>query len=336
MKNIPIKNIYYIVLYAWDKIQNKKTFDDKGKENINSISEVLLDIFLSEVERLIKKGILKEYIANKQISQFIKGKIKINETIRQRNKKIVSEFDDFSDNHFLNQQLKAFLITFNNMNTIFDKRLLNLLTKFDSVSMTKVDIRKLKNIKYNRLTSEYKFAMELGTMLLEKSIPSEDKQNMTFYKIFKDDEIMNDIFEKFIFNYYRIHFEYNVVRRKYIWDLTPINESDYRLIPTMNTDIEIETLNDKFIIDAKYYQSAFANNFGRKKFISGHMYQISSYMKKQNHSYKKLKGILMYPSNNYDFYEQFIDENNNILSFKTINLAKDWSEIRKDLDEIFI
>ncbi|PTJ79309.1 restriction endonuclease, partial [Staphylococcus kloosii] len=63
MKNIPIKNIYYIVLYAWDKIQNKKTFDDKGKENINSISEVLLDIFLSEVERLIKKGILKEYIA---------------------------------------------------------------------------------------------------------------------------------------------------------------------------------------------------------------------------------------------------------------------------------
>lgn len=65
--------------------------------------------FLTEVERLIKTGLRKEYISNVYESRFIKGKIYINETIRKTNGKIVSEYDEFEENHLLNQLLKVFL-----------------------------------------------------------------------------------------------------------------------------------------------------------------------------------------------------------------------------------
>ena len=43
----------------------------------------------------------------------------------------------------------------------------------------------------------------------------------------------------------------------------------------------------------------------------------------------------MYPSNGYEFYEQFRDQDGNVLSFKTINMVKDWQTIKGDLAEVF-
>src|SRR5699024_2008127 len=120
------------------------------------------------------------------------------------------------------------------------------------------------------------------------------------------------------------------------WDLMPIGESNFDLIPTMNTDVEIQTSTTQFIIDAKYYQSAFTSFFDKDRFRSSHMYQMTSYMQKRASTEKQTKGILMYPSNGYEFYEQYQDSDGDILSFKTVNLAKSWRYIEADLAEIFV
>lgn len=103
----------------------------------------------------------------------------------------------------------------------------------------------------------------------------------------------------------------------------------------MNTDVEIETPTEKIIIDAKYYSSAFTKHHEKESFRSEHMYQMKAYMNTQSATEKQVKGILLYPSNHYEFYDRFHDEDGNILAFKTINLAKNWQSIKNDLTEIF-
>jgi len=335
MRNIPIKNIYYIVLYAWNQVKHKSTFSDRGIEEIDSINDVLLDIFLSEIERLTKKGLRKEYVTDTHHSRFIKGKIDISETIRQTNQMIVSEYDEFELNHPLNQMLKAYLQKLYYVDTPQKKRIRRLLIPFESVASVEVTPALLKGIHYNRLTAEYRFPMEIGGLLYNYAIPKESGADLVFHEILEDEEVMSHLFESFILNYYRIHFPYSVKRRQHYWDLTPVSNSNFSLIPTMNTDVEIETPTGNIIIDAKYYRSAFTRYFNKERFRASHMYQMTAYMQKRTSTEKQTCGILMYPSNGYEFYEQYRDSDGNILSFKTVNLAKDWQHIETDLAEIF-
>jgi len=335
MRDIPIKNIYYLVLYAWNQVKNKNDFADKGTETIGSINDVLIDIFLIEVEKLTKKGIRKEYISDVYRSRFIKGKIHISETIRQSNKMVVSEYDEFDSDHLLNQLIKTYLMKLYSIDTPYKKRIRRLLLHFEAVSLIEVTPSILKRIHYTRLTAEYRFPVEVGMLLYENAIPSNKGKDVVFHEILEDEEMMSHLFERFIFNYYRLHFPYKVERRQHKWDLIPIANSNYSLIPTMNTDVEIQTSASQIIIDAKYYRDAFMRNFSKESFRSSHMYQMTSYMRKQPSTEKVTQGILMYPSNGYEFYEQYYDKNGDILSFKTINLAKDWKEIEADLAEIF-
>lgn len=337
MRKVPIKNIYYIILYAWDRVKDKSVILPKGIEEIDSMNDVLLDLFLNEVEELTRKSLRREYVSNVHQSRFIKGKINISETIRQTNQMIVSEYDEFDLNHELNQILKTYLQKLYYVDTSQKKRIRRLLINFESVETIEITFNMLKRIIYNRLNVEYRFPIEIGGLLYEQAIPSEIGGALSFYEIMEDEEVMSNLFENFIFNYYRFHYpEFVVGRRIYRWNLKPIGNSNYGLIPTMNTDVEVETPTTKIIIDAKYYRSAFTKNHEKKSFRSDNMYQIKAYMNKQSSTEKQIKGILMYPSNHYEFDEQFHDEDGNILAFKTINLEKNWESIKNDLAEIFI
>ena len=57
MNNIPIKNIYYLILYAFGAVKSKDTITTKDLEKSASFNDVLIKIFISEVEKIIRKRI---------------------------------------------------------------------------------------------------------------------------------------------------------------------------------------------------------------------------------------------------------------------------------------
>lgn len=146
---------------------------------------------------------------------------------------------------------------------------------------------------------------------------------------------MGTLFEKFILNYYRNHYNYEIRSRNYEWNLISVADSEWSYIPRMETDVQILMEEEHIIIDANYYRSAFTNNCGKSSFRSGHMYQLKAYMDKIKDSSKKVRGILVYPSNGYDFYQQYKEPDGSIIAFKTINLAEDWQKVEQDLTDIF-
>ncbi|CAM3303091.1 5-methylcytosine restriction system specificity protein McrC [Nosocomiicoccus ampullae] len=332
MKNIPIKNIYYMALYALDLLDYKYEFDYKNYEKVESIHDVLLSMYLRSLKNLESKGLRNEYIREDQKSYFIKGKINVLESLRQVDGSYISEVDNFSEDNLLNQILKAQLVYLSQFDSKFRRDIGHLLLKFQNVRLIN-----LKGITYpknfNRLNNHYRFSLQIGKFLYESSIPSEQNKD-TYFKQINDNEIMHQLFESFIFKYYLKEHPYIVKKRSYSWNLNPLAGSDIDLIPTMNTDIEIETPNKYYVIDAKYYQSAFSERY-KRRFKSENMYQIYAYMNRVESKNKIIQGILLYPSNGYDFFEQFILEDGKIISFKTVNLSESWTRVKNDLDEIF-
>ncbi len=330
---IPIKNIYYMLLYAFDQISNKSVISDKDLEKLHTINDVVSFIFLSEVSRIVKKGLIKQYIDVEENSYIIKGKIDVKNSLRLHNRKKKCTFDDYNFNNQLNSILKYTLnILVFASNDDIKRKARKLYIFFNEIQLVKYSFEDVKKIRFDRLSKDYEYAIKLASFIISCSIPDYKINKFKFIDFFENDEIMSIIFEKFLLNFYKIHTEYRVKgNRKIKWYLSPINISNTSKIPNMETDIEIEFDQTKIIIDAKYYKNAFTNRYGAQKHISTNMYQINTYLIHNINNYDNLRGILIYPSNGYSFNNQYHSSMGFTMEFYTVDLNNDWSHIEQEL-----
>ena len=74
---IPIKNIYYMLSYAWNiwniiDDDKKEIFGNEEFDNIYNVMAYILNMFL---DKLIKRGFYKGYITLEEDLSILKGKI---------------------------------------------------------------------------------------------------------------------------------------------------------------------------------------------------------------------------------------------------------------------
>ena len=79
---IAIKNIYYILLYAWDHFEEGKAMN-LDLNDCPDLPNLFLNVLVSASKRLIKKGLNKDYFSNSHELNFIKGKIDFKETLKK-------------------------------------------------------------------------------------------------------------------------------------------------------------------------------------------------------------------------------------------------------------
>ncbi|HDQ16473.1 MAG TPA: hypothetical protein ENN45_05390, partial [Bacteroidetes bacterium] len=85
--SIPIQNIYYLLCYAWNKL------DESDIVDVNSISTTeLIDLFgkvLSNgISRLFKQGLDRYYIEHENSIVGVKGKLNLPKTIKENSLQI--------------------------------------------------------------------------------------------------------------------------------------------------------------------------------------------------------------------------------------------------------
>ena len=104
---IPIENIYYLLCYAWNKLDEK----DRVSVSIDDKTE-LLDLFakvlINASKMLLKRGIDKSYIDTTEELSGVKGKLELSQTLKQNllfKQRTVCTYDDFSANILSNRIL---------------------------------------------------------------------------------------------------------------------------------------------------------------------------------------------------------------------------------------
>lgn len=348
--NIPIKNIYYLLCYAWNKLDISEQVE-VSFDSITEMLDLLASVLVYSSKRILKRGIDKNYIDYKNEFKGVKGKIDISATIKRNllsKHKTVCSFDDFSSNILLNRILVSTIYKLTrteNLNKAIKNDLISIYRMLCGIEQIELTERLFKQIKLKRNNHFYGLVINVCKIIYENTLPSETAGRYLFSDFTRDEKKMNRLFEEFIRNFYKI--EQNkfpsVKSENIYWNFTCSSPENINYLPKMITDISLENDDEKIIIDAKYYHETMViNNYGNEKIRSNNLYQLFSYLLNQHKTdktdeiYKKTKnatGILLYPTieKEYDLEYKYDDHK---VQIKTLNLNTDWQSIRTRLKSI--
>ena len=339
MNKVPVRNIYYLILYAFGAIKDRTTLSSKDLEENDSFQDVLVKLFIHEVEKIIKRGIYQDYTGIENETQFIRGRFNLKKSLINPKRKIICSYDEFINHQACNKMIKYTLnklLLSNNIDSMTKRKLRTVYFYFESVPFENFSIKEIENIPLNRLNKHYEIALQFALFLNYEMIPKNTHGQYSFIQIFENEETMSKIYEAFLYNFYAVNLDNKYAVKngsRFDWELTKLDDTSSNL-PKMVTDIEIKH-SDKFIvIDAKYYKDAFSNYHQARKFRSTHLYQMHAYLSYYQNKHENLHGILLYPSNGYNFNESYNKENEYRLSFSTVNLSNNWDEIHESLLDI--
>ena len=340
-KSIPIKNIFYLLIYAWDRYQEGKSINleiEKAPDLPNLLSNLLFKLMC----RVIKKGLDKDYFEENETSSFIKGKILFNDVIKKnliKQGKLSVQIDNLGNDTQVNRYIKATLLKLkkNKNLEINNKKNLSLILRFlDDVKSTNNFSEMEKSIKLNKNNSYYVFPLQVCKMINNITIPSKNVGEFIF-KDFRDDELrMSEVFEKFVRNFYATEQKIFRVKKEKIKIDAQGEQKFMDLMPSKETDVTLRSKNKTIVIDTKYYKEPLKEHYGKFKPKSDNINQVSDYLKnmeKLNYPDNKAEGILLYPVVST---QKRIERTSGMyqghkLTLYSLNLNQDWKKIHNDL-----
>ena len=108
-KSIFIKNIYYMLSYAFT-ILKQEDYKDVAAEEFENMHNLFAAILAKGISRQLKQGLYREYLDHKENMAVVHGKIDMPGTIRNqlsRKRVLTCEYDNLSENNVLNQIIKT-------------------------------------------------------------------------------------------------------------------------------------------------------------------------------------------------------------------------------------
>ena len=339
-KGILIKNIYYMLSYAFSELK-KNNYDDIDKEDFEHIEDLFAEILVKAVSLQIKQGLYRSYINKSETLPLLRGKIDIKGTIRNRiqHKTLIScEFDELSENNILNQVLKTTICLLLTSKEVYHARkveLRKLILFFSGIDIIEPNTIRWDLMHYQRNNQTYRMLMNICYFIIEGMImttESGEYRAPTF-----SDEHMCKLYEKFILEFYRVHYpELRPNADQIEWDINRDENPIISFLPTMQSDITLHKGDKTFIIDAKYYGHMMQKQFEKYSIHSGNLYQIFTYVKNKDvNNEGKVSGMLLYAKTEEEIVPDMdaVFSGNRIM-VKTIDLNQPFDNIKQQLGKI--
>jgi 5-methylcytosine-specific restriction enzyme subunit McrC len=340
-KGILIKNIYYMLTYAFKELR-QNNYEQIAGEDFEDIYELFAEILSKGVAYLLKQGLHREYVTVNETIPTLRGKLDIQGTIGERLKQhalLACEHDTLSENNLFNQIIKTsveLLLNHSDVRRTQKHKLKQLLLFFEHVDCISPSNIKWDRLRYDRNSRSYQMLHSLCFFLLHsKLLTTEDGQTKMAHF---SDEHMNMLFQRFVMEYYRRHHhEYNASAKQIQWNLETIGSNSANMLPVMQTDITLSLNGRTLIIDTKYYSQNMQENFGKLSLNSPNMYQIHTYVMSEDVKHTgKVDGMLLYAKTVSDQqpYYNGVTPDGNIIMVRTIDLNRNFSDIKQQLEEL--
>lgn len=330
---VPLRNLFCLLSYVNDTPEFVDSLNEIDEDLITY--DFLAKRFIAEVDMLNRRGLLKSYVTREEHTNRLGGRIRINESLgylMARKPLMVCEKDDYSSDILFNQIMKTTLIILSKNRYIKKEtrrrsnQLAEYIGKVDEVALTK---EMFSRSHFHRHTIHYKPMMHIARLLHELSLLSHKRGNWSLFNAEINETEMNQLFEKFLFHFYRIEQKnYQVKVEQMKWNL----EGNTKMLPSMRTDISLihKREQKKIVMDAKFYKNVFQEFHGKASFRSNNMYQLFTYLMHQSEDID-VQGVLIYPYNGADVDETYKWNERVTMRVKTVNLDASWKRIYEEL-----
>ena len=337
-KGILIRNIYYMLAYAFQELRQNNYAEIEG-EKFDNIYDLFAEILARGISYQLKQGLYREYVAKNESMQTIKGKIDINGTISNRvrnNRQIACDYDELSENNVYNQILlttATLLIKHSDVKKEKKAKLKQLMLFFQNVQPIDLHTIRWSSLRFDRNNRNYRMLMYLCYFIVSEWLLTTDEGAHKMREF--SDEHMNRLFEKFVLEYYKKHHpELKAEAKQIDWNIVK-EQSTINILPIMQTDILLTMGERTLIIDTKYYAQSMQKRFDKTTIHSNNFFQILAYVNQYDRDHQgNVDGMLLYAKTQEEIVPdgQMKQRDGNTIYFKTLDLNTDFEAIKKRLD----
>lgn len=240
------QNVLLIMLKVCKKIQVESISETQLKKRYHSILDVYFELYLNEVERLVKKGLIKKYRKNQSNQNALKGKLLFAQNIQQNlvhKERFYCEHQVYDQNHLLHQILyKGLLILKTFVNDSLKDKLNRLLFDFQDFDNINIQKKHFEKIIIDRKNHDYQKAIDIAKIIILNYSPSLNYGNENLLTLLFD---MNALWEEYIFRILQKHKTDEI-------EVSFQNSDKFWESKRIRPDIVLKTKDETFVIDTKW------------------------------------------------------------------------------------
>ncbi|APY10275.1 restriction endonuclease [Seonamhaeicola sp. S2-3] len=170
-----------------------------NRKNLNLL-EVYFELYLQEIDGLLRKGLVKKYRKETKNVYSLKGKLEFAGHLQKNiihKERFYTTHQVYDENHLLHQVLcKALtIVSYFTKGTRLHDYLKRVQLNFPEVSNSNITKSQLENIKLNRKTKDYSYALELARLIILNFSPDISSGKEKMLSLLFD---MNQLWEEYI------------------------------------------------------------------------------------------------------------------------------------------
>lgn len=339
-KNILIRNIYYMLAYAFRDFRYSMDEDIAG-EQFEETHELFAEILIRGVFYLLKQGLFKTYKKNEGASSTIRGKMHIYKTnqIEQKNPyQAYCIYDELTDNNIYNQILKTTfqnLLQCTNVNSTRKDSIRSQLMFLHDIDTVSLQTIRWNTLSFDRRNKNYQMLLYICEFLQKDMIMTTEDGTYRMKPL--SEKQVNLLFQRFVLAYFqRHHPETNARSEQISWSFEEDNDNNYDdLLPNMQTDIMLSLDERTLIIDTKYYSHILQSHYNKQIFHSQNFMQLFTYVGNYDYTHTgKVDGMLLYAKTEEDISPNITKKtpDGNRIIVRTLDLCQDFQGICSHLD----
>ena len=330
-----LRNLFLKMLSCLKEFKGKSFKNAQLNDSKLPIYEVFIQMYLNEVQELLKKGLKSDYLTIEGNLTFFKGKFLINQHLKHniiRKDRFYMAYDEFHINRPENRLIKTALLKLNKISSNGKNQLLakRLLAEFEMVNQSTNIDKDFSLVKKDRNAQAYQSLMTWSQVFLKNKSFSTFKGTENVNALLFP---MEKIFEAYVAKQLKIKFpEWNVETQKddkYLFD----NPKTFGL----NPDIYMSKGGSAIVLDTKWKKLIRnSNNYGISQ---SDMYQMYAYAYK----YDVENIVLIYPKHreisfnkddkdDKNDYTTYVQKQNNEYNLKSIVITVFLYDLVKEND----
>jgi 5-methylcytosine-specific restriction enzyme subunit McrC len=346
---IPVRNIYYLLCYAWDQW-------DEGPPVVvdevdgASVLELLALVLARGTSRLLKQGLHREYRSRALELAGVRGKLLLAPTLGRgllERGRTISEVDELSVDTPANRIIRGTLETLVRDPSLAREVHLEVRAVRDrfpsTVPVMPLRAAQIRRIPVHRNNRSYGLLLQICRLIQQNLLVSPDGRGETFQDFRKDSAQMWRIFELFLERFLAREFPGLKVAggKEIAWHGVRGTEAHMQRLPRMKTDIVVASSERILILDAKFYKDAFSGRFGKKGVRSSHLYQLLTYLGNRaaadreerarlGRAPRAVDGVLVYPVVNEAFDLRYAFPGHGV-RVCSVDLSVEWPRVREEV-----
>jgi 5-methylcytosine-specific restriction enzyme subunit McrC len=335
---IPIENIYYLLCYAWNRLDEKDVVDVSSLKSTQLV-DLFARVLISGTHHLVRRGFDRGYLGFSEDTRRPRGKIDFARTLKRNllnENRLGCDFDELDYNVLHNRILKTTIksvMLVENLDKELKEGLHEInrrLWEIDEISLTSQLFRR---VQLHRNNYYYGFILSVCELVFDALFASEERGKLKFRDFARDEKKMAKLFESFVKNFYVLEQNrFKVQSLKIEWQVESGNDPTMSFLPEMKTDVCLTSPQRKIILECKFYRDALQTNWQKRTLHSAHMYQLFAYLrnKESDDLWQRCEGILLYPTVRTPLNLIYTIHGHRI-RIRTVNLDQDWRSIHNEM-----